>query len=87
MEDEDEDKPKYYNPVVKEAIYRHRRNNPEKYNEYMRNYYKRKSTDAVWRENRLQKCRIANARYRAKLREGKEPKPRGRPKKQNQRSV
>ena len=74
------EQPKYYNEAVREAIYRHRRADPEKYNAYMRQYYQRKRADPVWNENRLKKSREANARYRDKQREGKPPKPRGRPK-------
>ena len=72
---------KYYNASVKEAIYRHRKANPEKYNAYMREYYQRKKSDPVWKENRLKKCREANARYRDKRRQGQAPKARGRPRK------
>ena len=81
MAEEEEQEPIYYNEAVRDAIYRHRRADPEKYNAYMRNYYQRKSADPVWRENRLKKCRQANARYRDKQREGNPPRPRGRPKK------
>ena len=81
MTEEEEQEPRYYNEAVREAIYRHRRADPEKYNAYMRSYYQRKSADPVWRENRLKKCRQDNARYRDKQREGQPPKARGRPRK------
>ena len=77
----EKEQPKYYNKAVREAIYRHRHSNREKYNTYMRQYYQRKSGDPVWKENRLKKCREANKRYRDKQHEEQQLKPRGRPKK------
>jgi len=77
----EEEGAKYYNESVREAIYRHRRADPERYNAYMRQYYQRKNADPVWRDNRLKKCREANARYREKQRAGQPAKARGRPRK------
>lgn len=73
--------PKYYTPAVKIAIMKHRANNIEKYNEFQRNYYHQKKTDEDWNTKFKERCRIANQKYRLKLKELSPPKTRGRPRK------
>ena len=75
--------PKYYGESMKRAIYKHRENNRDDYNERQRKYYEVKSNDVEWKEKFNQRCREANRKYREKKREENPPRPRGRPRKEN----
>jgi hypothetical protein len=71
-----------YNEKTKNAIYKHRENNREKYNEAHRVYYNKKKEDDEWRCKYNEKCREANRRYREKKQlENPNPRKRGRPRK------
>jgi hypothetical protein len=72
---------KTYSAIKK---YRSTEKGREKYNEGMRRYYDVKKNDEEWLNNHRERSRIANRKYRAKLK-GIEvdeiPRPRGRPRK------
>tara|TARA_R110000868_G_scaffold31179_6_gene114390 strand:+ start:871 stop:1182 length:312 start_codon:yes stop_codon:yes gene_type:complete len=80
----DTEKPKYYTPAVKKAIDKYRAKNIDKYNELQRNYYSEIKVDEEWRIKFNERCKLANKRYREKIKEQQgEVKPRGRPRKKN----
>lgn len=70
-----------YNELTKEYIYKWRRENPDKYNEYHRKYYAVKKEDPEWRKKHNERCRGYYKKYAEKKRNGEPPKPKGRPKK------
>ncbi len=78
-----EDKKKTYTEAAKNAIYKYRSKNPEKYNEIQRLYYGEAKIDEEWRKKFNERCKINNQRYREKKRQelGEQIKPRGRPRK------
>lgn len=71
----------YYTPAVKKAIMNYREKNKDQYNEFQRQYYHTKKNDKEWNEKFKERCRIANQKYRNKMRENLPPLPRGRPRK------
>jgi hypothetical protein len=81
---ETEDKKKTYTEAAKNAIYKYRSKNPEKYNEKQREYYDDAKTDEEWRKKFNERCKVNNQKYREKKKEllGDQLKPRGRPRKQ-----
>lgn len=58
-----------------------RSNNTEKYNEYQRNYFKKKMENEEERKKFNERCRINSKRLRDKKNNG-EQKPKGRPRKE-----
>jgi hypothetical protein len=73
--------PKSYSAIKK---YRSTEKGREKYNEGMRRYYDVKKNDEEWLNNHRERSRIANRKYRAKLKGiemDETPRPRGRPRK------
>jgi len=83
LNDEGVYKKKTYTPAVKNAIYKYRSKNVEKYNEIQRNYYDGAKKDEEWKKKFNERCKINNQRYREKkkLLLGDNAKPRGRPRK------
>ena len=75
----EETKKSTYTEAVKNAIYKYRSKNPEKYNERQREYYEEASKDEDWKKKFNERCRIANQKYRLKKKEGDIIKKRGRP--------
>jgi hypothetical protein len=72
-----------YTEAAKNAIYKYRSKNIEKYNEKQREYYEKSKQDEEWKQHFNERCRIANKKYREKKREilGENKKSRGRPRK------
>ena len=81
---ENENKPTTYTPAVKKAVMKYRAKNLAKYNDFQRQYYHDKKTDAEWYDKFCERCREANRRYREKKRLERcdEVKPKGRPRKE-----
>ena len=73
-----------YTEAVKNAIYKYRSKNPEKYNEKQREYYEEASKDEEWKKKFNERCRIANQKYRENKKTllGDKVKSRGRPRKE-----
>ena len=80
----DEQPKKTYTLSVKNAIYKYRSKNPEKYNEKQREYYDEAKNDEEWRKKFNERCKINNQKYREKKKQelGEQIKPRGRPRKE-----
>jgi hypothetical protein len=83
IEDKSENKKKTYTPAVRNAIYRYRSKNVDKYNESQRNYYDKAKTDEEWKKKFNERCKINNDKYREKKKQllGENVRPRGRPRK------
>ena len=56
--------PKYYNPTVREAIYRYRSKNREGYNQKCKDYYHKKMEDPEARRFHNARCREYNRKAR-----------------------
>jgi hypothetical protein len=78
-----EDKKKSYTEAAKNAIYKYRSKNPEKYNEKQREYSDEAKEDEEWRKKFNERCKLNNQKYREKKKQllGENAKPRGRPRK------
>jgi len=58
--------PKYYNNTVREAIYRYRKKNQEKYNQSCKDYYHEKMKDPLARAFHNARCKEYNRKLREK---------------------
>ncbi len=77
-------KKNYYTQAAKNAIYKYRSKNIEKYNKLQRDYYDEAKENEEWRKKFNERCRINNQKYREKKRKelGDNVKSRGRPRKE-----
>lgn len=67
-----------YTESIKNAIYKHRANNLDAYNERQRDYYNKSKQDEEWYEKFKERCRKNNKAYRDRKNNGV-VKKKGRP--------